>query len=477
MNARSAGKGPPRKSNAPPVCVGSRAPDFALPCTTRPDTGERTVSLADYRDRWLILLFYPRDFSMVCPTELTALSTKFEEFARRDCDILGVSTDTIESHENWMATPRSQGGVGPLNFPLASDEDGEVCQEYGVYLPRQNVALRGLFIVDPNGVLQYQVVHNLSVGRRSDEVLRVLDGLQTGGLCPENWSNKEPTLDPARVVSPNSIVGQYRIEEQIGAGTFGLVYRARDLTLERTVALKIFKAESGAAPHRLLGEARAAAALNHPNVCTVFAVDDSDGLSMIVMEHVEGQPLKKMLEAGKLSLEETKSIAGQIARGMAVAHSNKIVHGDLKPANIMVTPDHLAKIMDFGLAHRDPHSSATAETGTWETADPAGLSGTPDYMSPEQSRGEPASWRSDVFSLGLIIYEMLSGQRAIRGGNLLSVLRQIDTLQADHYAAGMPEPFATILRRALVAQTAKREITMSDIVELLDWRDFAIVPA
>ena len=186
------------------MSVGMRAPDFDLPCTS---CAERRVALADYRDRWLILLFYPRDFSMVCPTELTALSLKFEEFDRRDCDILGVSTDSLESHERWILTPRGQGGLGGLAFPLASDEDGSVCQAYGVHLARQNIALRGLFIIDPNGVLQYQVVHNLSVGRRSEEVLRVLDGLQSGGLCPENWVRDAPTLDPTRVLGAQQHVG------------------------------------------------------------------------------------------------------------------------------------------------------------------------------------------------------------------------------------------------------------------------------
>ncbi|MBI3837520.1 MAG: redoxin domain-containing protein [Planctomycetia bacterium] len=474
MNAQSSDQASARPASAPAVCVGMRAPDFTLPCTRRSGSTQQRVSLADYRDRWLILLFYPRDFSMVCPTELTALSVQNEEFARRDCDILGVSTDPIERHQQWIASSRSQGGLGGLAFPLASDEDGSVCQAYGVYLPRQHMALRGLFIIDPNGVLQYQVVHNLSVGRRSDEVLRVLDGLQTGGLCPENWIRDEPTLDPTRALGPNSVIGQYRVEAQIGSGTFGVVFRARDLTLERTVALKIFRSGGTAAPRRLLEEARAAAALNHPNVCTVFAVDDSNGISMIVMEHVEGQPLKKLLEAGKLPLEDAKAIARQIALGMAGAHANLIVHGDLKPGNIMITPEGMAKIMDFGLAHREPRISPTDETGTWETADPNGLSGTPDYMSPEQARSEPATWQSDVFALGLIIYEMLTGQKAIRGGNLLSVLRQIDTLDPAQYAEGMPEPFATILRRSLIANPAERDITMTDIVELLEWRDYTL---
>ena len=488
MKSRSSRPGSTRKpaapkATAPSVCVGTRSPDFDLPCTPRPESeahgnlDPQQVSLEDYRDRWLILMFYPRDFSMVCPTELTALSRQFDEFARRDCDILGISTDSVESHQQWITTPRNQGGLGGLAYPLASDTTGAVCQAYGVYLPRQNMALRGLFIIDPNGVLQYQVVHNLSVGRRSDEVLRVLDGLQTGGLCPENWARDEPTIDAARVLGPNSVVGQYRIEAELGSGTYGVVFRARDLVLERTVALKIFRASGHMAPRRFLGEARSAAALNHPNVCTVFAIDESDGLSMIVMEHVDGKPLAKILESGKLPLEEAKSMARQIALDMAAAHAHQIVHGDLKPANIMVTPDHVAKVMDFGLAHREPRISPTAETGTWETADPTGLSGTPDYMSPEQARSEAASSQSDVFALALIIYEMLSGERAIRGDNLLSVLRQIDTLDAARYAEGMPEPFATILRRALVTDPKQRDITMADIAELLEWRDYTLANA
>jgi serine/threonine protein kinase len=325
--------------------------------------------------------------------------------------------------------------------------------------------------------LQYQVVHNLSVGRRSDEVLRVLDGLQTGGLCPENWARDEPTLDPATVLGPNRVLGQYRIEAQAGEGTYGVVFRARDLTLERTVALKIFRPGKSGASRRMLDEARAAAALNHPNVCTVFAVDDSDGVSMIVMEYVDGRPLKKMLEAGKLPLSEARAIGRQIALGMADAHAHQIVHGDLKPGNIMVTLDGMVKIMDFGLAHRDPNGSPTSETATWETADPSGLSGTPDYMSPEQVRGEPAVSQSDVFALGLILYEMLTGEKAVRGGNLLSVLRQIDTLDATRFSDGMPEPFGTILARSLATDLANRQITMADIAELLEWRDYTIASA
>jgi alkyl hydroperoxide reductase subunit AhpC/predicted Ser/Thr protein kinase len=468
--------GPPKpsaaKRKAPRgVIVGTRAPDFTLSCTAWPDFETYQVSLDDYRDRWLVLLFYPRDFSMVCPTELTALGMQIDEFTRRECDLLGVSTDPVASHQKWIATPRSQGGLGGLAFPLASDEDGAVCQAYGVLLPTQHVALRGLFIIDPNGVLQYQVVHNLSIGRRSDEVLRVLEGLQTGGLCPEGWSRDQPTLDPTRVLGPDRIVGQYRIEAEVGSGTFGVVYRARDLTLERTVALKVFRpGPAGAAP-KLLDEARTAAALNHPNVCTIHSVDESDGISMIVMEYVDGRPLKDLLASGKLPLADAKSIGRQIAQGMAAAHAQGIVHGDLKPANIMVGADRIAKIMDFGLAHRQRAGRAADETASWGTDAPSALSGTPAYMSPEQARGEPAGTAGDVFSLGLVLYEMAAGRQAIPGDNLFDVLRAIDALEAEPYAAQLPEPLSGVVRRALVSDWRKRAITMHEIAQSLATHD------
>ncbi|MEE8153652.1 MAG: peroxiredoxin, partial [Phycisphaerales bacterium] len=163
------------------VSVGMLAPAFDLPCVSVGSSAPRRVSLSSFCGRWLVLVFYPRDFSLVCPTELTALSNRTEEFGRCGADILGVSVDSIESHERWLRTPTAHRGIGGLNFPLASDEDGAVSRAYGVYLEQQHVSLRGLFLIDPNGVLQFQAVHNLSIGRRSDDILRVLSALQTGG--------------------------------------------------------------------------------------------------------------------------------------------------------------------------------------------------------------------------------------------------------------------------------------------------------
>jgi eukaryotic-like serine/threonine-protein kinase len=449
--------------------VGTRAPDFLLPCTRVPGSDRDRVCLADYQDRWLVLVFYPRDFTLVCPTELTALSARLDEFHRCEAEVLAVSTDSVATHERWLVTPRSQGGLGGLRFPLAGDEQGQACQAYGVYLPRQHVALRGLFIIDPNGVVQYQVVHNLSVGRRSDEVLRVLEALQTGGLCPEGWTQEQAVIDPVKTLGPGSVLGQYVIDAQLGAGSFGTVFRARDQTLQRTVAIKVLRPAAGGAHDAVLREARAAAALVHANVCTLFAVDGSEGVSMLVMEYLDGRPLARLLEAGPLAPAEAAALGRQVAQGMAAAHAHGIVHGDLKPANVLVTHDGIAKVMDFGLARRVPKADAEA-TADWQpeaVASATGLSGTPGYMAPEQVRGEPATAASDVFALGLVLYEMATGRRAVAGGNLLEVLRRVEQVDPQRYAAEVPEPFAAVLRQALVNDPGRRTITMAAIAEIL----------
>jgi alkyl hydroperoxide reductase subunit AhpC/tRNA A-37 threonylcarbamoyl transferase component Bud32 len=446
--------------------VGKRAPQFELPCTLGPGSA-RQVRLADYLDRWLILAFYPRDFSLVCPTELTALSVRAEEFRRQECDILGISTDSIESHERWIATPPAHGGLGEIHFPLASDRDGSVSRAYDVYLEPQRVALRGLFIIDPNGVLQYQAVHNLSVGRRTDEVIRVLTALQSGGMCPEDWCIGCATLDPAQTLAPGNMFSHYRIESEVGHGTFAAVFRARDTVLDRTVALKVFKASNTSSSPNILAEARAAAALNHPNVCTVFAVDDSEGVPVIAMEYVDGQPLSALLHAGALAPAQTADVGRQIAQGMAAAHSLGIVHGDLKPANLLVSRGGVVKITDFGLSRRAALPQNSEETVEWVVAEESKIAGTPAYMSPEQCRGEPVTPKSDIFSLGVVLYEMLTGRPAFTGENVLQVLDQIRNVTPDRYVAEVPKPFCDILRESFVRDARNRDLTMYRIAEIL----------
>ena len=381
--------------------------------------------------------------------------------------MLGVSTDSVATHERWIDTSPDQGGLGGLNFPLAADEDGAACRAYGVYLERQHVALRGLFLIDPNGVLQYQVVHSLTVGRNTEEVLRVLEGLQMGGLCPGERQRGEPPLDLSRELGPNRVLGPYQIEAELGGGSFGTVFRARDLTLDREVALKVLRPSSPIPAAALLAEARAAAALNHPNVCAIHAVDSSLGAPMIVMEYVAGRSLSGFLMTGPLARQQAAGLCRQAALGMAAAHAQGVVHGDLKPANILVTPDGTVKIVDFGMARRSTSSAQGEKTVLWDPGPAGGISGTPAYMAPEQARGEPATPASDVFSLGLMLYELVTGRRARAEGYLLELLHRIEGEDLTRHLAGTPEPFADVLRQALAVAPAQRRITMTQIAERL----------
>jgi eukaryotic-like serine/threonine-protein kinase len=458
--------------------VGSLAPDFHLPCTPRSDSGANTVALADFRGRWLILIFYPRDFSLVCPTELTAFSVRIDDFRRQGCEIVGISCDTVESHLRWISTPLEHGGLGGLAFPLASDADGQVCGDYGVFLEQQRVALRGLFVIDPNGVLQYQVVHNMSVGRRTDEILRVLAALQTGGLCAEGWQAGQPTLGAPSGMLPGRMVSHYRLEKEVGSGAFSAVFRAHDTTLDRTVALKVMKPDSPLPASAVLAEARAAASLNHPNVCTIYSVDEAGGVPVIAMEYLSGRPLSKLISRGRpLPLDQAADIARQVAQGMAAAHSQGVVHGDLKPANLFVTGDGVVKVLDFGLARREPSDRDPNETTDLATGGTGGVTGTPSYMSPEQVDGMRATPASDVFSLGAILYEMLTGEQAFVGDNVLQVLGQIRAVDGGRLAARAPEPLAPLLREMLVRDFQVRTTSMAEVAGRLTATESSTVGA
>jgi len=167
--------------------VGKSAPDFRMPSTKNIEKLDQDVSLSDYKGRWLVLFFYPLDFTFVCPTEILAFSESAEKFKAVGADVLGVSIDSKFVHRAWIQTPRDKGGLGTLKFPLASDLTKSVSRQYGVLVEEAGIALRGLFIIDPKGILQYSVIHNLDVGRSVDETLRVLQAFQSGGLCPANW--------------------------------------------------------------------------------------------------------------------------------------------------------------------------------------------------------------------------------------------------------------------------------------------------
>ncbi|HXG65904.1 MAG TPA: peroxiredoxin [Blastocatellia bacterium] len=174
--------------------VGQPAPDFEMASTKNIEKLNQNVKLSDYRGKWLVLLFYPLDFTFVCPTELTAFSDRYEEFEGIGADVLGVSTDSVYSHRAWLQTPRDKGGVEGLRYPLAADVTKQVSRDYGVLLEDKGIALRGLFVIDPEGILRYKVVHDLNIGRSTEETLRVIQALQTGGLCQAEWRPGQETL-------------------------------------------------------------------------------------------------------------------------------------------------------------------------------------------------------------------------------------------------------------------------------------------
>jgi len=177
--------------------VGQPAPPFvatAFDPSLPSGSPFRPVSLADYAGRWLVFFWYPADFTHVCPTEITALSDRVGEFADLDSTVLGASTDSEQCHRAWASVPREENGIAGVAFPLLADRTHAIAREYGVLIEAEGIALRGLFIVDPDGIVQHTTINSLNVGRSVDETLRVLSAIQSGGLCPSDWKPGQRTL-------------------------------------------------------------------------------------------------------------------------------------------------------------------------------------------------------------------------------------------------------------------------------------------
>lgn len=169
--------------------VGKKAPSFRMNAVSGDGQNFIKVDLEDYKGKWLVMFFYPLDFTFVCPTEITGYSKRYEDFKKEGAEVLAVSVDSEHSHKAWI-----KGDLGRINFPIASDITKSVAEDYGVLVEEEGIALRGLFIIDPEGVVRYSVVHDLNVGRSVSETLRVLQALKTGGLCPIDWEPGEDLL-------------------------------------------------------------------------------------------------------------------------------------------------------------------------------------------------------------------------------------------------------------------------------------------
>ncbi|MBN1274218.1 MAG: protein kinase, partial [Candidatus Aminicenantes bacterium] len=287
-------------------------------------------------------------------------------------------------------------------------------------------------------------------------------------------SQTRTILNPVEVLQPGTVLaGRYTIIEELGRGGMGVVYKAEDTKLKRPVALKFLPTELTHVPEvkkRFMREAQAAAALDHPNICTVHEFDEAEKKPFISMAYIEGQSLKRKIESGPLELEEALNIAAQVAEGLQEAHRKGIVHRDIKSGNIMVTDRGQVKIMDFGLAKTSEQTLLTKEGSTM---------GTIAYMSPEQAKGELVDQRTDIWSFGVVLYEMLTGQIPFKGDNeqavLYSILKekpeQITNLNSD-----IPVSIGQVVCKAIEKDPDKRYQQIEELLDDLKSISAGIVP-
>ncbi len=284
----------------------------------------------------------------------------------------------------------------------------------------------------------------------------------------------------AELVSRGTVISHFRILEKLGQGGMGVVYRAEDTSLGRAVALKFLPADDAHdadSLERLRREARAASSLNHLNICTIYEIGETGHMPFIAMELVEGKTLRELLHCGILPIRKTIEIAVQIADGLAKAHEANITHRDLKPENLMVAPDGLVKILDFGLAKLGSPNGDGLEMCTTSGAQTSSLAlqGTVGYMSPEQAGGHSLNFRSDQFSLGCVLYEMVTGKRAFKRATAAETVVAILREQPEPVAAqvhDVPAPLCCVIERCLEKEPDKRFISTRDLSrELLAIRD------
>src|SRR5262245_6234249 len=276
-------------------------------------------------------------------------------------------------------------------------------------------------------------------------------------------------------ITPGTKFSRYEIRSKIGEGGMGEVYLARDTKLDRKVALKILPVDLAANQDRMrrfVQEAKAASALNHPNILTIFEIDETESRHFIATEFIEGETLRERTKRSSPKLSESLAIATQIAGALAASHAAGIVHRDIKPENIMLRQDGLVKVLDFGLAKLTERPSAdSVDTEAVTRAaytEPGGVMGTAIYMSPEQARGLEVDARSDIFSLGTVMYEMITGRLPFEGSNrneiVASILSEKESPPLARYTRQVPDELERIVDKAVRKDPSQRYQTMKDLL-------------
>jgi serine/threonine protein kinase/Tfp pilus assembly protein PilF len=289
-------------------------------------------------------------------------------------------------------------------------------------------------------------------------------GLSFGAEEQPGFSATKTLQTPVQAISRGSLIaGKYRILEEIGRGGMGIVYKAEDIKLKRAVALKFLPHQWTSdveARERFIHEARAASALDHPNICNIHEIEETeDGRMYIAMAFYEGESLREMIKREALKAGEAIDLAIQVAQGMAKAHEKGIVHRDIKPANIRITDDGVAKIVDFGLAKLAGQVKLTREGTTV---------GTVAYMSPEQARGEEVDKRTDIWSLGVVLYEMLAGRMPFKGDfeqTLIHSILKSEPEPISKFRKDLPAGLENIIAKTLSKNLSSRYQTMDELIE------------
>lgn len=283
------------------------------------------------------------------------------------------------------------------------------------------------------------------------------------------------------MVAADQVLDHYRIEEKLGEGAFGEVWRGVDIRLDRRVALKVMLARAEEDPEawgRLLAEARAASALNHPAICATYDVGEEDGTGYIAMEYVEGRPLSGLVRDGALPPALAVAYGAEMAAALAHAHGRGIIHRDLKASNVMVTPDGHAKLLDFGLARRlDAPALETLTHSRESLASLGDAAGTLFYMAPELLRGKPASTKSDLWSLGALLFEILFGRLPFQGQTPFELSMAIMVEDPPPLPPELPEQLRRVVRKCLEKDPAVRPADAAEIQAALEDVKIALASA
>src|SRR5262249_10304341 len=291
-------------------------------------------------------------------------------------------------------------------------------------------------------------------------------------LCP--LTINQSSGGPRVAIAADSSFGHYQVLAPLGAGGMGEVWRARDTRLDRDVAIKLLAAEFAKDAdrfRRFVQEAKAASALNHPNIITIYEIGQVDDRHFIAAEFIEGQTLRQQMIGARMKLPDALEVAAQVASALSAAHAAKIIHRDIKPDNVILRPDGLVKVLDFGLAklteRRAPALGAEAPTAIKVNTDPGIVMGTAQYMSPEQARGQEVDARTDIFSLGVMLYEMIAGRLPFGGETTTDVFVSILEKEPPTLSLHAPEAPAELRRIVSKALRKDREERYQVVKDLL----------